>query len=70
MPSRIVAAGMGGTGSVQSEPVHPSLNTPVVLQPDGAPARRVLDLNISGSIDDIISRLSEGGWKTNDQAST
>ena len=58
----------GGMGSVQSEPVHPSLNTPIVLQPYGVPTRRVLDLDTSGSIDEIMSRLSAEGLRTNDQA--
>ena len=59
---------MGGTGSVQSEPVHPSLITPRVLQPDGTPSRRALDLDTSGSIYEIISRLSIEGLGNNDQA--
>ncbi len=36
--------GMGGLGSVQSEPVLPSLNTPRVLRPEGAAVRRALEL--------------------------
>ena len=59
---------MGGTGSVQLEPVHPSLITPRVLQPDGMPSRRALDLDTSGSIYEIISRLSIEGLGNNDQA--
>ena len=61
-------AGVGGSRSVQSEPVHPSLITPRVLQSDGTPSRRVLDLDTSGSINEIISRLSVEGLGNNDQA--
>jgi len=61
-------AGVGGSGSVQSEPVHPILITPRVLQSDGMPSRRVLDLDTRGSIDEIISRLSIEGFGNNDQA--
>ncbi len=59
---------MGGSGSVQSEPVHPILITPRVLQSDGMPSRRVLYLDTRGSIDEIISRLSIEGFGNNDQA--
>ena len=68
IPSGSRVTGMGGMGSVQSVPVHPSLNTPIVLKPDGVPTRRVLDLYTSGSIDKIMSRLSAEGLRTNDQA--
>ena len=61
-------AEVGGSGSVQSEPVHPSLITPRILQSDVTPSRRVLDLDTSGSIDEIISRLSVEGLGNNDQA--
>ena len=55
-------------GSVQSEPAHPILNTPIVLQPDGAPIRRVLDLDVNGSMDEVLSRFSGGSLNVNDQA--
>ena len=61
-------AEVGGSGSVQSEPVHPSLVTPRILQSDVTPSRRVLDLDTSGFIDEIISRLSVEGLGNNDQA--
>ena len=41
-------AEVGGSGSVQSEHVHPSLITPRILQSDGTPSRRALDLDTSG----------------------
>ena len=58
---------MGGLGSVQSEPVLPSLNTPRVLQPEGAAIRRALELELDGSIEEVVSRLSAGGSKAGNQ---
>ena len=59
--------GMGGVGSVQSEPVLPSLNTPRVLQPEGAAVRRALGLELEGSIEEVVSRLSAGGSRMDNQ---
>ena len=59
--------GMDGLGSVQSEPVLPSLNTPRVLQPEGAAVRRALELELEGSIEEAVSRLSAGGSRVDSQ---
>ncbi len=59
--TQIRNVGMGSVGSVQSEPVLPSLSTPRVLQPEGAAVRRALGLELEGSIEEIVSRLSAGG---------
>ena len=59
--------GVRGAGSVQSEPVYPSLNTPRILQSGVTPSMRVLSLDTSESIDEIVSRLSVEGCKSNDQ---
>ena len=59
--------GMGGLGSVQSDPVLPSLNTPRVLQPEGAAIRRALELELDGSLEEVISRLSAGGSNDGNQ---
>ncbi len=59
--------GMGGLGSVQSEPILSSLNTPRVLQPEGAAVRRALELELEGSIEEVVSRLSAGGSRADSQ---
>ena len=58
---------MGGTGSVQPEPARPSLNTPRVLHTGSTLSRRILNLDKSESIDEIISRLSVEGFRNDDQ---
>ena len=51
--------GVGGVRSVQSEPAHPSLNTPRFTQPGVIPSGRILSMNTSESLEEIISRISE-----------
>ena len=58
---------MGATGSVQPEPACPSLNTPRVLHTGSTLSRRILNLDKSESIDEIISRLSVEGFRNDDQ---
>ena len=50
--------GVGGVRSVQSEPAHPSLNTPRIRQSGLIPSGRILSMNTSESLDETISRLS------------
>ena len=50
--------GVGGVRSVQSEPAHPSLNTPRFIQPRVMPSGRILSMNTSESLDETISRIS------------
>ena len=56
-----------GIESVQSDSVQPSLNTPRVLQPEGGRIRRALDLDVNGSLDELISRLSAGSLNADSQ---
>ncbi len=65
--TQIRNVGMGSVGSVQSEPVLPSLSTPRVLQPEGAAVRRALGLELEGSIEEVVSRLSAGGSRMDNQ---
>ena len=58
---------MGGTEFVQSDSVQPSLNTPRVLQPKGVRIQRVLDLDLNGSLDEVISRMSADGLNADNQ---
>jgi len=60
--------GVGGIESVPSESIQPSLNTPRVLQPEGARTRRVLEWDQNGSLDEVISRFSARGLSTDGQA--
>jgi hypothetical protein len=58
---------MGGLGFVQSDSVLPSLNTPRVLQPEGVTIRRALDLDLNGSLEEVISILSAEGLNADSQ---
>ena len=59
--------GVGGTESVQSESVQPSLNTPRIFQPEGGRIRRALELDVNGSLEEVISRLSAGSLNDDSQ---
>ena len=56
--ARSKITGVGDIEFVQSDSVQPSLNTPRVLQPKGVRTLRALDLDLNGSLDEVISRLS------------
>ena len=62
-----ISAGVGGIEFVQSDSVQPSLNTPRVLQPEGVRTRRALDLDLNGSLEEVISRLSADGLNADNQ---
>ena len=64
---RSISAGVGGIEFVQSDSVQPSLNTPRVLQPEGVRTRRALDLDLNGSLEEVISRLSADGLNADNQ---
>ena len=58
---------MGGTEFVQSDSIQPSLNIPRVFQPEGVRTRRALDLDLNGSLDEVISRMSVDGLNADNQ---
>jgi len=58
---------VGGIESVQPDSVQPSLNTPRVLQPEEVRTWRALDLDLNGSLDEVISRLSASGLNADNQ---
>ena len=59
--------GVGGAGSVQPELAHPSLNMHRIVQSGIIPSGRILSMNTSESIDEIISRLSEEDRRSDDK---
>ena len=61
------STGIGGLEFVQSDSVLPSLNTPRVLRPEGVTIRRALDLDLNGSLEEVISRLSAEGLNADNQ---